>query len=198
MTNLFRKHALPAFVLATLAGTAFADEVTFGNSAIAIGSSPFATEGVTFSASSGGAHGVSNVAGFGASNGTYYLVYLAAGSRYEVFAMADSSAFTLSSMEIGPSQNFGALAQTLTISGYRGTDVVASDDVVVQPGTSFQSHSFDEDWTNLDSVRLGSLSRGYVAVDNIVLTPVPEPETYAMLLAGLGLIPLAARRRRGA
>ncbi|MCQ9380090.1 choice-of-anchor I family protein [Methyloversatilis sp. XJ19-49] len=29
------------------------------------------------------------------------------------------------------------------------------------------------------------------------ITPVPEPETYAMLLAGLGLIGLAARRRRG-
>jgi hypothetical protein len=29
------------------------------------------------------------------------------------------------------------------------------------------------------------------------ITPVPEPETYAMLLAGLGLIGFAARRRRG-
>jgi len=27
------------------------------------------------------------------------------------------------------------------------------------------------------------------------LTPVPEPETYAMLLAGLGLVGFAARRK---
>ena len=30
----------------------------------------------------------------------------------------------------------------------------------------------------------------------IVSTPVPEPETYAMLLAGLGLIGAVARRRQ--
>lgn len=30
-----------------------------------------------------------------------------------------------------------------------------------------------------------------------LLTPVPEPETYAMLLAGLGLVGMAVRRRRG-
>jgi hypothetical protein len=30
----------------------------------------------------------------------------------------------------------------------------------------------------------------------LVLAPVPEPETYAMLLAGLGLLGFAARRRK--
>ena len=39
-------------------------------------------------------------------------------------------------------------------------------------------------------------------IDNVVLTettpPVPEPETYAMFLAGLGLIGAIARRRRAA
>jgi hypothetical protein len=30
-----------------------------------------------------------------------------------------------------------------------------------------------------------------------VMTPIPEPETYAMLLAGLGLMGLVARRRKG-
>ncbi|MBK7006395.1 MAG: choice-of-anchor C family protein [Burkholderiales bacterium] len=35
-----------------------------------------------------------------------------------------------------------------------------------------------------------------VALDNISVTAVPEPETYAMLLAGLGLIGTLARRRK--
>lgn len=37
-----------------------------------------------------------------------------------------------------------------------------------------------------------------VALDNISVTAVPEPETYAMLLAGLGLIGAAVHRRRKA
>nr|WP_315473357.1 choice-of-anchor C family protein [uncultured Rhodoferax sp.] len=37
-----------------------------------------------------------------------------------------------------------------------------------------------------------------VALDNISVSAVPEPETFAMLLAGLGLIGAAARRKRQA
>ena len=32
----------------------------------------------------------------------------------------------------------------------------------------------------------------------VVAAPVPEPETYALMLAGLGLLGVAARRRRHA
>ncbi|QBI03205.1 PEP-CTERM sorting domain-containing protein [Pseudoduganella albidiflava] len=35
-----------------------------------------------------------------------------------------------------------------------------------------------------------------VAVDNITVSPVPEPGTYAMMLAGLGLVGAIARRRK--
>lgn len=34
------------------------------------------------------------------------------------------------------------------------------------------------------------------AQDQLYISPVPEPETYAMLLAGLGLMGFVARRRR--
>lgn len=37
---------------------------------------------------------------------------------------------------------------------------------------------------------------GFVQVSTLTISPVPEPETYAMLLAGLGLLGFAARRRQ--
>lgn len=45
-------------------------------------------------------------------------------------------------------------------------------------------------------IRSISFKGNGVVLDNLaVAAPVPEPETYAMLLAGLGLIGMAARRR---
>ncbi len=46
-------------------------------------------------------------------------------------------------------------------------------------------------------VRSIAFKGNYVVVDDFSFTtPVPEPETYAMMLAGLGLIGLYARRRK--
>nr|WP_316642684.1 PEP-CTERM sorting domain-containing protein [uncultured Roseateles sp.] len=44
-------------------------------------------------------------------------------------------------------------------------------------------------------VGYGRLANGSTRA--FLLTPVPEPETYALMLAGLGLLSLVARRRRG-
>jgi hypothetical protein len=56
-------------------------------------------------------------------------------------------------------------------------------------------------WTNIGNVRVLNLYKDQaftqISQDQLYMTaPVPEPETYAMMLAGLGLIGFIARRRR--
>ncbi|NBQ69498.1 MAG: PEP-CTERM sorting domain-containing protein, partial [Nitrosomonadaceae bacterium] len=46
-----------------------------------------------------------------------------------------------------------------------------------------------EDFVGSDAIA------GNVYFDNIVVTAVPEPEMYALLLAGLGLLGFTARHR---
>lgn len=51
-------------------------------------------------------------------------------------------------------------------------------------------------WTTL-SFSAGGLEDSYGgSLDNVSVTAVPEPETYALMLAGLGLVGAMARRRR--
>jgi hypothetical protein len=47
-------------------------------------------------------------------------------------------------------------------------------------------------------LRVGIHTQGYAGggSESLVTTPIPEPETYAMLLAGLGLLGFEARRRK--
>ncbi len=51
---------------------------------------------------------------------------------------------------------------------------------------------------DFDLVVMGDLNPGFNSgsyAGNLSISPVPEPETYAMLLVGLGLVSFAARRR---
>jgi hypothetical protein len=95
---------------------------------------------------------------------------------------------------LGGWENF-ATTTNLTITGTRFDNTTVTFDALVTPN-KFSTFVL-ADFTNLRSVTLGSTPGGaYVAVDNIQVSPVPEPETYAMLLAGVAMLAGVACFRR--
>ena len=168
------------------------EDVSTGNVGI---TAPFTSGGYTFSYSSiypNAVHGISNITNGGASNGTNYLVY-AAGVGTETFS-SGSGAFNLSSLDLGGWENFSTIAD-LKITGTRFDNTTVTFDALVTPG-KFNTFVLT-DFTNLRSVSLGSTPGGaFVAVDNIQVSPVPEPQTYAMLLVGMAMLAAVTRYRK--
>jgi hypothetical protein len=94
---------------------------------------------------------------------------------------------------------------TVDIKGYRNGVVVNS---TTTGPLSFNDSLQSFNWTNLDKVSFQSNQSSGVVIDNqstynhafvmdnLSISAVPEPESYAMLLVGLGLIGGIARRRK--
>jgi hypothetical protein len=83
-----------------------------------------------------------------------------------------------------------APSQALTVTGYLAGNQVATASFTLDQ--SYQQIVLN--FSGVDSVRITSTSN--TLIDDISVNAVPEPETYAMLLAGLGVIGLLRRKRR--
>ncbi len=170
---------------------------------------PLNTQKVSASVTSGGFRFVSEEVDhlhigseqFWAYNGSTVL-----GAHYDViFARIDSSLFSLSSLDLagfptsreGTIQVIGTFADSSTISTTFTLDgVVDGSDGRID----FETFSLGADWINLASARIVNTdpnsNTGIFHVDNINIIPVPEPETYVMLLVGLGLLGFMVRGRK--
>lgn len=138
---------------------------------------------------------------FWAYNGSTVLT-----AHYDViFARTDSSLFSLASLDLagfptsseGTIQVIGTFADSSTISTTFTLDGVVDGSA---GRIDFETFSLGVDWVNLASARIvntdPNANQGLFSVDNINIIPVPEPQTYAMLLAGLGLLGFMVRSRK--
>ena len=99
---------------------------------------------------------------------------------------------------------------TTSVTSTRGLGAPSFDsDFGTKLGNGSANRLSQDDWVRWQVSGLGSSSltnmfvhvqgigtQGYSAKYAPVVTPIPEPETYAMLLAGLGILGFTARRRK--
>ena len=68
----------------------------------------------------------------------------------------------------------------------------------VAAGVAYNLTGLNSTFASVDRISIYD-TKGGLGIDNITvspISPVPEPGTYAMLLAGLGLVGFMARRRQ--
>lgn len=191
-----------------LAGTAMAGSSIVGTTYTGFSiNAPATVDGFQFR-SSGGSEFVLGAAyaaacchsdlGMLAYNGTDYLI----GIPDISVSKADGGAFALKGFDLAEWDNTRTASISLTTRGASGNttqilplSIFRNDLITV--GNDF-SHFSLIGYDNVTSFTLtGSVSGAYIALDNLdVAAPIPEPETYAIMLAGLGLLGFVARRRK--
>ncbi|MFO1386323.1 MAG: PEP-CTERM sorting domain-containing protein [Chitinivorax sp.] len=191
---------LTAALLATVSGAtlaASADVVTFEDLPLYQQASHYVSGDFSFSGSYFGGDGpmYAHLDGVKVYNGTQYLIWGWGPAGVLSINRTDNAAFDLTSLDLGNSY-YTHSSGTVTLTA----DYAAGGSFTTQLALNDSFQRFNLGLKGLSQVRIGGLDDGegvgYTALDNFNVAAVPEPETYAMLLAGLGVVVTAARRRK--
>jgi hypothetical protein len=205
-----RKAISTAFALAAFASTS-AHAAFFTNGDFEAGTlSPWTIEGNVFYVGPQGAplwFGGGNAA----DNGTRVIAFNADneppnGFIQQIFDVVDGETYQVGYFW---GATAGAMQQvTASVLGSDGTTILESQDAVhTNPPAPLQPFGFSfvadgnqatlrfTDWVDNETFNVDGILDN-VSVTGLIPTVIPEPQTYALMLAGLGLLGFAAQRRR--
>ena len=129
-----------------------------------------------------------NTASFSSSvNGTFTDVW-----TFTVLAPGASAASSITNISFAGAGGIGSFAAVLAAVSLTGT-VLPSPPVLVNVLSGFTGVLTPGPYSLVVS---GIAGAGASYGGNVVLTPIPEPETYALMLAGLAIVGGIAMRRR--
>ena len=143
----------------------------------------------------------SNYIPSGYVNGTVSPSFVAYNAYGNPGTFSSANPFTFNSVYLTAAWNDGL---NVVVDAYSGTTLVHSASFILNTsGPTLKTFN----WANIDSVVFttsgGVVNPAYdgtgthLAMDNMTINaPVPEPETYAMLLVGLGIMGVSASRKK--
>lgn len=133
------------------------------------------------------------------------------GDSFDINHMGDTFSDHFTFSVTGAPANFDAIVSSISRTASTGLDITGlslftAGNTLVKAGTSLHSGMIDV-WTlstaspllvgnyylQVSGTMVSTTSGSYGGA--VMLAPVPEPETYGMLAAGLGLVGFMARRR---
>lgn len=122
-------------------------------------------------------------------------VFVNHGFTTTTMSRADNSAFSFTSIDMADVYNSG-VSSTIQFTFNYAAGGSSTRSVTLDNQRGLQTFVFNDSGLSSVSWKTTSGDGGWNQFDNIVTAPVPEPETYAMLLAGFGVLGAIARRKQ--